>query len=127
MAAQVAAIAAGKQEPVISVGDIDVTRDFTDVRDVVSAYARLLVSGVSGRTYLIGSGVERSVRDILSQLLRLRGVSAEIVRDASKFRPAEQRRMVADCRLTEIETGWVPRIQWDQTLKDILEELEKQV
>ncbi len=124
LAAQVVAIARGQKRPVITAGDIDVTRDFTDVRDVVSGYSCLLGSGVSGRTYLLCSGVERSVRGVLEQLLAIKGVEVEIDQDPAKFRPAEQRRMVADNSLAKRETGWLPRIRWDQTLEDILEDME---
>jgi GDP-4-dehydro-6-deoxy-D-mannose reductase len=124
LAAQVVAVASGRQAPTISAGDIDVTRDFTDVRDVVSAYANLLVSGNAGKIYAVGSGIERSVRDILHRLLELAGAEADVSQDPAKFRPAEQRRMVADSSLIRQETGWTPRIPWDQTLVDILEDME---
>ena len=32
--------------------------------------------------------------------------------------------MVADSSLIRQETGWTPRIPWDQTLVDILEDME---
>jgi len=124
LAAQVVAVASGRQASTISAGDIDVTRDFTDVRDVVSAYANLLVSGNAGKIYAVGSGIERSVRDILHRLLELAGAEADVSQDPAKFRPAEQRRMVADSSLIRQETGWTPRIPWDQTLMDILEDME---
>ncbi|WP_312245003.1 GDP-mannose 4,6-dehydratase [Stutzerimonas nitrititolerans] len=124
LAAQVVAIARGQRAPVIRAGDIDVTRDFTDVRDIVAGYARLLVSGTSGRTYQLCSGVERSVRGILERLLALKAVDAEIEQDPLKFRPAEQRRMVADNTLVSRDTGWLPAIPWEKTLQDIIEEME---
>ncbi len=124
LAAQVVAIARGQRAPVIRAGDIDVTRDFTDVRDIVAGYARLLVSGTSGRTYQLCSGVERSVRGILERLLALKAVDAEIEQDPSKFRPAEQRRMVADNTWVSRDTGWLPAIPWEKTLQDIIEEME---
>lgn len=124
LAAQVLAIARGQRAPVIRAGDIDVTRDFTDVRDIVAGYARLLVSGTSGRTYQLCSGVERSVRGILERLLALKAVDAEIEQDPSKFRPAEQRRMVADNTWVSRDTGWLPAIPWEKTLQDIIEEME---
>jgi GDP-4-dehydro-6-deoxy-D-mannose reductase len=124
LAAQVIGVASGAQPPVISAGDIDVTRDFTDVRDVVSAYAGLLASGNTGKIYLVGSGVERSVRAILQRLLELAGTQAVVSQDSAKFRPAEQRRMVADSLLIQKETGWIPRVPWDKTLTDILEDME---
>ena len=124
LASQVITIAKGLMPAVISAGDIDVTRDFTDVRDVVSGYSSILTSGVSGSIYLLCSGVERSVREVLEQLLMMRGIDAKVVQDPSKFRRAEQRRMVADNELVTRDTGWLPRIDWEVTLQDILEEME---
>ena len=67
---QVAAIRGGRQAAELAVGDIDVTRDFSDVRDVVRAYFALLAAGTPGEVYNICSGQERSVRSILEQLMR---------------------------------------------------------
>ena len=120
LARQVIAIAQGRQAPVIDAGDIDTTRDFTDVRDIVAAYAAMFESGVPGTTYLVGSGHERRVRDLLKSMCRLAGIDPEIRQDPAKLRPAEQRRMVADAGLLRRDTGWAPRIPLATTLTDIL-------
>lgn len=127
LARQVASIAAGKQPPVIEAGDIDTTRDFTDVRDVVAAYDAMFRAGKPGHTYLIASGVERRVRDVLLAMCALAGVSPEIRQDPAKLRPAEQRRMVADARLLTADTGWRPRIPFETTLSDILDTARKAI
>lgn len=125
LARQVVAIADGQQPPVIEAGDIDTTRDFTDVRDVVSAYAAMIRSGRAGATYLVGSGIERRVRDLLMAMCAIEGVAPEIRQDTGRLRPAEQRRMSANARLLHAETGWTPRISIETTLTDILEETRK--
>ncbi|UNK56438.1 GDP-mannose 4,6-dehydratase [Pseudoxanthomonas daejeonensis] len=122
IASQVAAIAAGVKPPVLDVGDIDTTRDFTDVRDVVSAYAAILARGVSGRTYVVASGHERRVRELLEEMCVIAGVSPQIRQDPSKMRPAEQRRMVADASRLRSDTSWSPAISLERTLSDILQE-----
>jgi GDP-4-dehydro-6-deoxy-D-mannose reductase len=103
---QLADIRRGKQEPVIVVGELDVTRDFTDVRDVVSAYFALLEQGVSGERYNVCSGIERTVRSMLQRLIELAGVEVEIRVDRSRMRPAEQRRTVGDANKIHATTGW---------------------
>lgn len=123
LAGQVAAIADGRQEPVIDAGDIDTTRDFTDVRDIVAAYAAALEWGVSGATYLVASGVERKVRDLLELMCRIEGVSVDVRQDPSKLRRAEQRRMVGNAGALRDATGWVPKIAIETTLKDILQDV----
>lgn len=122
LARQVIAIAEGRQSPLIEAGDIDVTRDFTDVRDVVNAYASILQKGRSGATYLVSSGNERSVRSILADFCRLAGVEPDVRQDPAKLRSAEQRRMVANAALLRIDTGWVPRISFNTTLQSILDD-----
>ena len=127
LARQVALIEAGRQAPVIEAGDIDTTRDFTDVRDIVAAYEAMFRSGTSGRTYLVASGIERKVRDLLGDLCRLAGIAPEIRQDPAKLRPAEQRRMAADSSLLTRETGWRPQVPFETTLSDILETARKAI
>lgn len=119
-ARQVAEIALGRREPRIDVGDIDATRDFCDVRDVVRAYLMLFLRGESGRVYNVGSGRETRLREILERLTELGGVQARIVSDPARLRPAEQRRMCADTRRIHEQVGWRPQFSMDQTLTDIL-------
>ena len=66
---QVAEIEAGKKEPVMRVGNLSAKRDFTDVRDVVRAYAMLVQNGEAGETYNIGSGHAIAIEDILEMIL----------------------------------------------------------
>lgn len=126
LAQQVVAIAQGAREPFIDAGDIDATRDFTDVRDVVAAYAAMFDRGVVGSTYLIGSGEERRVRDLLDQMCALAKVNAQVRQDPAKLRPAEQRRMAADAGKLRFDTQWQPTIPMNSTLLDILEDARVQ-
>lgn len=126
LARQVAAIASGRAPPLIEAGDIDTTRDFTDVRDVVAAYAAIFEKGVPGATYVIGSGEERRVRDLLAAMCAIAGIDPEITQDPSRMRPAEQRRMAADASLLRHDTSWQPCIPIETTLQDILKEAMNQ-
>lgn len=62
---QVADIEKGIQPPVIKVGNLSAKRDFTDVRDVVKAYALLVKNGRRGETYNVGTGNAVSIQEIL--------------------------------------------------------------
>jgi GDP-4-dehydro-6-deoxy-D-mannose reductase len=123
-ARQVIEIGKGLREPLISTGDIDVTRDFTDVRDVVRAYLLLLDKGRAGEVYNVCSGTEHSLRDVLGRLLELAGVEARVERDPSRLRPAEQRRMCGSPRKLERDTGWVRQFPLDRSLEDVLQDWE---
>ena len=119
-ARQVNAIAHGGAEPVVEVGDIDVTRDFLDVRDVIAAYFRLFARGRTGETYNVCSGVERSVRQVLERLLELAGVHATTRAASGRMRPAEQRRMRGSNARLSRDTGWSPSVDLDDSLRAIL-------
>lgn len=118
---QIADIRAGRRQPFIDVGDVDVTRDFLPVADVVEAYFLLLERGVAGETYNVCSGTERRVRDLLARLLELAGVTASLRADASRLRPSAQRRVRGDnAKIRRL--GWQPTHPLDDSLKDILDE-----
>ncbi|MGK9450997.1 GDP-mannose 4,6-dehydratase [Acidithiobacillus caldus] len=124
-ARQVTEIRLGRRVPVLQAGDIDVTRDFTDVRDVVRAYGLLLERGRNGEVYNVCSGREYRIRDLLQQLLTLAGVAAAIEQDPGRLRRAEQRRMVASFAALQRDTGWQPAIPLEQSLQDVLNDWEK--
>lgn len=118
---QVAAIKLGLSNPVIHAGDIDTTRDFTDVRDVVSAYRLLLEKGRSGETYNVCSGTERSIRSLIERMCVLAGVNVELRSDPVRLRLSEQRRVRGCNEKLVTDTGWVPHCSLDQTLSDTVD------
>jgi GDP-4-dehydro-6-deoxy-D-mannose reductase len=116
---QIAAIKLGLAEPVIHIGDIDTTRDFTDVRDIVAAYHLLLQQGGNGETYNVCSGKERTIRSLIVRMCQLAGVVVEIRSDPARYRPSEQRRVQGDNQKLSNATGWKPMYTLNQTLSDI--------
>lgn len=126
-ARQIVEIKHGTRTPVIEVGDIEVTRDFCDVRDVVQAYLLLLDQGRAGQTYNICSGMECSVRSLLERMLEIADVDAEIKIDYSKFRPAEQRRVYGDPTKIRRDVGWQLSYAIDTTLEQTIHSWEYQL
>jgi GDP-4-dehydro-6-deoxy-D-mannose reductase len=107
-ARQVAEIKHGQRPPVIRVGNLEATRDFTDVRDVIEAYFALLMRGETGEIYNVCSGVERSLRSLLEQLIAQSGVDVQIEVEGARVRPTEQPRMCGDSSKLCRATGWRP-------------------
>lgn len=126
-AKQIVEIKLGLHNSTLHVGDIDVTRDFTDVRDVVRAYVLLLKHGKNGEAYNVCSGKERSVRSLLLQLMNIAGVDAKIEQDRDRLRPSEQRRVFGSFEKLRRDTGWRPAIPIEQTLHDILDDWRKKI
>lgn len=125
-ARQIAAHRAGRAGRQLEVGDVDTTRDFTDVRDIVCAYAGLLASGRNGEAYNVCSGVERSLRDVIRGMLDVSRVDMEIHVDPERLRGHEQRRMVGSFAKLHSDTGWRPQIPFEQTLADTLDYWDKE-
>jgi len=119
-ARQVVEIRRGRRKPVVAVGDIDVTRDFTDVRDGVHAYIALLASGSIGEIYNVCSGRETSIRAVLERLATLAGVEITIEQDPVRFRKSEQRRMCGDPAKIKRATGWEATTPLDDSLHEML-------
>lgn len=126
-AKQIAEISAGLRPPLLSVGNIDATRDFTDVIDVVRAYGLMLANGKNGEIYNVCSGVEQSIRALLLKLLGLSGVSAEIVTDAARYRPTDQPRVCGSYQKLKEQTGWSPEVSMDETLLNLYRYWENKI
>jgi len=124
-ARQIVEMQCGRRPSILVTGNVDVTRDFTDVRDTAVAYNCLLTSGRNGDIYNICSGQERSIRSLIEELLEIAGVNAEIKPDPDRIRLVEQRRMVGDPSKIYEELGWAAQIQMRQTLADILQKTRK--
>lgn len=119
-ARQVADVQHNRQAPPIRVGALQPERDFTDVRDVVRAYALLLERGASGTVYNVCSGRAYSMQRVLDDLMALAGIVAEVVVDQSLFRPVETPRLIGDASRLQRDTGWQPEIGFERTLRDLL-------
>lgn len=105
----------------IAVGNLDVQRDFLDVRDVVRAYLLLLQRGVAGGVYNVASGVGVRLDEILALLSRLLDVAAAPVADPALVRPADIPVLIGDASKLRRDTGWEPLINLEQTFRDLLD------
>lgn len=126
-ARQIAAIKMGLAQPVMETGNLHVTRDFTDVRDIVKAYLLLLEQGKSGDVYNVCSGKEVLISDVLQQLLEIAGVEADIKLDPNLVRANEQQRSFGNPDKIFRDTGWKPVIPLTQSLCDIFNEQQAEL
>lgn len=118
---QVADIEKGRQEPVIYVGNLSAKRDFTDVRDVVKAYALLVEHGRRGETYNVGTGHAIAISQILDEIVAMSDTAIEVKVDENKLRPVDVPIIEPDIDKIKSEVGWQPVISLEQTLRETLE------
>jgi nucleoside-diphosphate-sugar epimerase len=87
-----------QRRPVLELGNIDVERDFSDVRLLADAYVRLLTSDAAATVVNVCSGVGRSLRSILAELQAITGHAPEVRVAPHLVRRAEVRRLVGSNR-----------------------------
>ena len=126
-AKQLAEIYWGLRPPMVTVGNLEASRDFTDVHDVVRAYALLLEKGQNGEAYNICSGQELTLQRVLERLIKLSGIRAGIDVDSTKFRPAEQARVWGSYDKINKHTGWRPEISIDTSLRNVYNDWERKL
>lgn len=118
---QVAEIEKGLREPLMKVGNLAAMRDFTDVRDVVKAYVKLITMGKNGETYNVGSGNARTIQDILDLIISKSNVEIKVEIDPNKLRPVDVPIIEADITKINTLTGWKPQIPLEQTIQETLD------
>lgn len=126
-AKQIAEIEKGKQEPVMKVGNLEGKKDFTDVRDIVKAYALLMEKGEAGDVYNLGSGKSVAIKTILDTLLSFTKTSISVERDDALYRPLDTPEVICDATKIMDLTGWKPEIPLEQSLEEALEYFRKLV
>ena len=102
-------------------GNIDVYRDFSDVRDVVRAYRMILESEKSKTTYNVGSGKATKLKDILDYIVSLSSCKISIEIDPSLVRNGENAKIYCCNELIRKDLGWHPQYDISDTVKDIYE------
>lgn len=98
------------REAVVRLGNLDVARDFSDVRDVAFAYRRLLEEETAGRVFNVCSGRASSLAELLAALERLSGHRLAVETDPALVRDREIKLLVGDKgALATTIGGWAPR------------------
>jgi len=87
-----------QRRPVLELGNIEVERDFSDVRMVADVYARLLVCEAASTVVNVCSGTGRSLRSVLEQLQSITGHAPQLRVAEHLVRRAEVRRLVGSNR-----------------------------
>jgi GDP-4-dehydro-6-deoxy-D-mannose reductase len=120
LAQHVAEVESGRRE-CVEIGNLDVIRDFIDVRDVVRAYRLLGQHGQPGEIYNLGSGQGTKIADALEYLRSQATKTVPVRVDPARVRPVDQPLLIADASKLRAAVGWEPRCTIEQTLADMLE------
>jgi GDP-4-dehydro-6-deoxy-D-mannose reductase len=119
-AKQVAEIEKGIREPVMSVGNLEAQRDFSDVHDIVRAYHLAMEHCPIGTPVNVASGKAWPVQYVLETLLKHSNVPIEVRQNPNRLRPSDVPLMLGDYSLLSQYTGWQPEISFGETLLEVL-------
>lgn len=119
-AKQIALIEKGKQDPIIYVGNLDSSRDYTDVRDMVRAYLLAVEKCDPGDVYNICTGKTIKIGDLLKLLISLSKVKPEIKKDLLRMRPSDVPVLSGDNSKFVAQTNWKPQIPFERTMEELL-------
>ncbi|GAO54881.1 UDP-glucose 4-epimerase [Novosphingobium sp. MD-1] len=105
----------------IKLGNLDVARDFSDVRFVVEAYCRLLEGDSAiGKTVNVSSGRAYSLSEILSIVADITGRTLDVEVDPALIRENEIKQLWGDSSLLDSLVGPLCRIPLADTLRWML-------
>jgi len=110
-----------RRAPVIELGNLDVARDFSDVRFVAQAYRRLLEAPVAGQIFNICSGEAHSLRDVLEMARAISGHDFAIRVNPAFVRANEVKSLRGDRRTLDAAIGDCPRPPLRETVRWMLE------
>lgn len=119
-AKQIAEIEKGKREPVVSVGNLEAQRDYTDVRDMVKAYYLSVQKCEPGEAYNIATGSAWKIQKVLDLLISFSKSKVEIRPDPTRMRPSDVEILIGDNTKFVARTGWKPEIPFEKTMEDLL-------
>jgi GDP-6-deoxy-D-talose 4-dehydrogenase len=112
-----------RRAPVIELGNLDVARDFSDVRNVVQLYKRLLQnSAVVGQTFNVCSGQAWSLNDVISLVRDISGHDFEVRVNPAFVRQNEVKTLAGSRAKLNAAVGDVPEITLRDTLRWMLED-----
>ncbi|MNC18533.1 GDP-6-deoxy-D-mannose reductase [compost metagenome] len=119
----IAGLESGEERTAFSLSSRTERRDFLDVRDAVRAYAALLAKGQPGTTYQIDSGIERTLLETASSMVKLASCPVPLVtgrQDDPEGKPSSQisAQPASSGRLPAHD--WRPEIPIEQSFADIL-------
>ncbi|WP_145129861.1 GDP-mannose 4,6-dehydratase [Pseudomonas sp. URMO17WK12:I11] len=96
-----------RKAPAIELGNLDVWRDFSDVRAVVRAYRGLIEARAVGQTVNVSSGITHSLREVIAKCSAITGHTLDVQVNPAFVRANEVKTLCGDnARLRALVPGW---------------------
>ena len=106
-----------RKAPVIELGNLDVYREYNDVRQICDVYLKLLNQGMAGEIYNVCSGRAASLQQVLSLMTEISGWQPEVRVNPAFVRANEIHTLAGSPEKLE---GCIGSVAWGD-LKSLLE------
>jgi dTDP-glucose 4,6-dehydratase len=103
----------------LHLGNLETRRDFTYVSDTVVGFMKCAEeSGIEGKTFNLGTGIEVTVKELVDEIVHISGKDVELVIDQERLRPekSEVMRLLSDNSRARQELGWKPEVELKEGL-----------
>lgn len=118
---QAAEIKMSGKDGIIYTGNLKVSRDFLDVKDLVRGYRMVIESKHPEEIYNIGYGISYSLEELVKYIVSLTGLHIDIVTDGNLIRPSDNPYSCCDhSKITKL-LGWEPMHNIYETIKEVYE------
>jgi nucleoside-diphosphate-sugar epimerase len=104
----------------VELGNLDVAREFNDVRDVCEAYLRLLDKAIPGETYNVCSGHPVTLKSVIALLSKMSSNTLEVRVNPAFVRPNEIHRLCGSPAKLIETVGTIPLHSLESTLRSML-------
>ncbi len=104
-------------------GNLDSVRTFVDIQDAMESYWLTAKKGKIGEIYNICGNKVISVKNYLDQLKKISGVGFKTKLNRSLLRPVDINLQIASCKKFKQHTGWTPKVSFEQSVKNLLNEV----
>lgn len=109
-----------RHAPIIELGNLNVEREFNDVRMVTDAYLGLLTKGEAGEIYNVCSGITYSLMDVIEIMMRITGHAIEVKVNQNFVRANEVHRLCGNPNKLLLHTGSLLNFNLEDNLKLLL-------
>lgn len=114
-------------EPVLYTGNLDVSRDIVDVRDLARALVLIMNAANSGEVYNVCSGRAHTIRELTQLLIGISGIDVDLRLDPALERSHEIPLLIGTPQKIMENLGWRPMISVEDSLLDLYREMELRV
>ncbi len=117
----------GLREKILYTGNLDIVRDFSDVRDSVKAIYLIVKNGKTNTPYNICSGNGYRIGELLEMVLKNFNFNVKVSERKTKLRENDIPKLVGDNTKLKTQTGWEPDYTIEGTIENLVEFWRKKI